>query len=350
MIRKSSAREVEALLPDLESKDDIRVETAIARLSIIGPRAAAHLLEFVKRAVPSRAKAAALWALEGCGDPAALRQALSFLDADNTAVAVAAVGIARALLAGEVSSSALEGLTQATLDRTRPDVVRLAALDALADLPPRTLKPLLRTLQLDDSVALRERAAQLAGGTTRPRSITVLTQVSQGDLPHSPEGLAKALDEAAPVMPLSVLHRLVVALKDKETRTRAADARAAWTRLRGHVHDHLAARNSRIGLYDLRESVEAADAPLPPEFLNALGRIGHADALESLAVAYQRAVSGTASGTHGSSASRESAERWRTPLLETFQAIVRRERLTRRSRALQRALAKSPALAHLWKG
>lgn len=349
MIRKSSAREVEALLPDLEAKDDVRVETAIARLSIIGPRAAPHLLEYLERAPSSQARAAALRALEGCGEPLALRQALAFLDADQAAVATAAVGVARALLAADRSALTLDRLTAITVDRARPDAVRLAALDALAALPPRTLKPLLRTLQLDDSAALRERATQLAGGKTRPQSITVLTQASQGDLPHSPEGLAKALDEAAPVMPLSVLHRLVVALKDKETRTRAAEARAAWTRLRGHVHDHLAARHSRIGLYDLRESLEAADEPLPPEFLSALGRIGHADTLESLAVAYRRAVSGNVSWTRGSLAAHESAERWRTSLLETFQAIVRRERLTRRSRALKRALAKSPALAELWR-
>ncbi|MBI3263225.1 MAG: hypothetical protein HYZ58_08740 [Acidobacteria bacterium] len=349
MIRKSAAREVEAALLDLESKDEVRVETAIARLSIIGPRAAPHLLDYLKRAVPSRAKAAALRALEGCRDPAALRQALVFLDSSDATISVGAIGVARTLLATDSSSSALDRLTQATVDRSRPVVVRLAALDALADLPLRTLNPLLKTLQLDESAPLRARAALLSAGKTHPPSITIVTQAALGDLPQVPEGLARALDEAAPVLPLSVLHRLVEAIKAREDGTRALDARAAWTRLRGRVHDRLAARNSRIGLYDLRESVEAADGPLPTEFLKALGRIGHADALESLAVAYQRAASGKR-GSSGLRGSAESAERWRTALLEAFQAIVRRERLTRRSPAFKRALARSPALAELWKG
>lgn len=332
MIRKSAERQVQALLSDLETDDEVRVETTIARLSIIGPRAAPHLVAYLTRSGPAHARAAALRALESCGDAAALRYALALLDADQITVATAAAGVARVLLAADPASPALDRLTETTLNRARPDAVRLAALDALADLPPRTLRPLLKKLQLDESAAVRERAAKLGGGSARPPSIAIVTQASQGELPHAPSELAQALEESARALPLSVLHRLIQAVKDREARTRGVEARAAWTRLRGRVHEHLADRGSRIGLYDVRESVEAADAALPPAFLKALGRIGNVETLESLALAYQRRPD----------------EAWRTSLLETFQTIVRRERLTRRSRALKRALAKSPALSRVW--
>ena len=61
--------------------------------------------------------------------------------------------------------------------------------------------------------------------------------------------------------------------------------------MRGRVHVALPARGSRIALYDLRESLEAATpaaSPLPVEFLAALSTAGDASCLEAVAAAYAR--------------------------------------------------------------
>jgi hypothetical protein len=96
--------------------------------------------------------------------------------------------------------------------------------------------------------------------------------------------------------------------------------------VRGALHQALALRGSRIALYDLRESVAKASEPLPPSFLAALHAVGDESCLEPIAAAYD--------ASHDA--------RWQTQLREAFQAIVRREHLTRRSAAMKRLAAKRP--------
>jgi hypothetical protein len=84
-----------------------------------------------------------------------------------------------------------------------------------------------------------------------------------------------------------------------------------------------------VALYDARETVQRATGPLPPSFLAALQAVGDASCLEAIATAYSRAGATDA--------------RWRQQLAETFTAIARRERVTRRHPAFRRALARMGA-------
>jgi hypothetical protein len=52
--------------------------------------------------------------------------------------------------------------------------------------------------------------------------------------------------------------------------------------VRGSVHALLARRRSRVALYDLRESFDAARSPLPLDFLTAIGTLGDGTCLEPL--------------------------------------------------------------------
>ena len=75
--------------------------------------------------------------------------------------------------------------------------------------------------------------------------------------------------------------------------------------MRGRVHVALAARGSRIALYDLRESLEAAapatsfSGPLPVDFLAALSTAGDASCLEAVTAAYARTGPGGPETTPG---------------------------------------------------
>ena len=97
-------------------------------------------------------------------------------------------------------------------------------------------------------------------------------------------------------------------------------------RARAAAHVALASRGSRLALYDLRESLESADAPLPVEFLAALSLVGDASCLEAIAAAYARPA---ASG-------RGRDDWWRQHLADAFRAIVAREAITRRHAVMKK--------------
>ena len=105
-------------------------------------------------------------------------------------------------------------------------------------------------------------------------------------------------------------------------------AREEWRALRGAVHQALAARNSRLALYDLRDSLLTADR-LPVAFLAAMEEIGDATCLDTIAAAYDES-------------SRSGDTWWREHLASAFRAIVQREGLTRRHASLKRVLARWP--------
>ena len=94
------------------------------------------------------------------------------------------------------------------------------------------------------------------------------------------------------------------------------------------AHLALARRGSRLAVYDLRESLEKAKDPLPVDALAALSLVGDASCLESIASAHGR--------------SRDTW--WRTHLLELFQTIAKREKLTPRHAVIKRIAAKWPEL------
>jgi hypothetical protein len=212
--------------------------------------------------------------------------------------------------------------------------VRIAALRALGDLERSTLAPLLAALQRDPSDALK--AATRLSSAVDPSE--VVTRASERGLPQDPDELGEAVSRAGETLALPLLLRLIERLREREAAEPEA-RRAEWTRVRGRVHVALAARGSRIALYDLRESLEsvsAASAPLPVEFLAALSTAGDASCLEAVAAAYARATRNAW---------------WRDHLADAFKTIVKRERLTRRNAVVKKIEKRwGSALEDLWAG
>ena len=66
--------------------------------------------------------------------------------------------------------------------------------------------------------------------------------------------------------PLSELHEFIVRARDAEKREPLA-RRQDWQVTRAAAHAVLAQRGSRVALYDLRETFDAAHGPLPLDFL-----------------------------------------------------------------------------------
>ena len=108
-------------------------------------------------------------------------------------------------------------------------------------------------------------------------------------------------------------------------------ARDAWTRARGAAHVALARRGSRLGVYDLRESLEKSGTPLPVEFMAALSLIGDATCLESIAAAYAYAPA-------------TQDDWWRDHLVDTFRAVVKREKLDARHAVMKKIQKRWPAI------
>ena len=125
------------------------------------------------------------------------------------------------------------------------------------------------------------------------------------------------------------MQRVVDHLRAVEAREANPARRAEWRVVRGAIHQALAARGSRLALYDLRDSLMLEEGPLPVAFLAAVEEIGDASCIEPLAAAYD-------------ASSRSGDAWWREHVAAAFRAIVQREGLTRRHLVVKRALARWP--------
>lgn len=329
-IRASSARQIDTLVADLSAGSAATREGAVARLTVIGARAVERLIALAASPGEAAARAAAFRTLEAIADPRALSPALQALDkadADAT-VAIAAAGVAHVFVRGAKGAFAVDRLTAVALDRARPEPVRLAALRALGDLEHSTLAPLMTSLADDPNAAVRAEAR--AGGTRRGEATVdpsgILTRAAEEGLPADPDVIRRAIVHAGKAVALPVLLRIVERVREREAQEGAAH-RQAWTTARAAAHLALANRGSRLAVYDLRESIDAATAPLPVEFLAALALVGDASCLGAIAGAHARARDAW----------------WREHLADAFRAVVAREKLTRRHAAIKRIEKK-------WKG
>jgi hypothetical protein len=339
VIKSSAARDISRLMSELSSEDDIRREAAVARLAVIGARAVGHLLDALGADPPAPARVAILRALEAIGDRRALPAALERLTDSDPRAALAAVAVVRRFLnsddrrAGHV---AFEGLTALALDRARPSAARMAAVEALEEVPGSSAKTLREQMSTDSSSGL-EGDADRPGGRRPQTGLkpgTRSLEAMLGRLPEDPDAVRAALHAEGASAPLSTLGHLVEVLRAKEASARRAEERAAWRAARGAAHQTLGARNSRVALYDVRETLAEASEPLPVGFIAAIEAIGDQSCLEPVARAWSKA--------------KPQADAWWRRHLETaFRAIVRRERLTRRSATLKRALARWPQAAPL---
>jgi hypothetical protein len=313
------------LIDALGGGDDLKSETAIARLAVIGSRAVEHLLQDFP-SVTGRARAGFLRAFEAAADPRTLNAARSALEDGSAAVQTAAIGAVRALLASEkqeTSRDALDALIAVALDPKRIAAVRLAAFDALRDAPASVSEPVRDKLETDADPEVSARV-----GATPPETDSAWRDAIEGRLPASPTMLKKTLISKRTTARLTELQHLVDHLRAQEQRESDAMRREEWRAVRGAVHQALAARNSRLALYDLRDSLLDPDR-LPVTFLAALEEIGDATCLEPLAAAYD-------------ASSRSGDTWWREHVATAFKAIVNREGLTRRHTAVKRTLARWP--------
>ena len=328
-IKPSSQSEIKALVNALGATDDVARESAVARLAVIGGRAVDRLVSAYTDAAATReTRVSILRVFERVGDPRAIPIARAAL-LQGGDLAVAAAGALRPLLeaaSGDVAVQALDALMSTATDAGTERRVRLAAVEALQDLP----------------ADIRHRVATLAGaldhaspGKTQTAAGSAEDEAVWQDaladhLPDDPATLRKAVEPRAATAALGLVQKLIDATRQREQNTRDGERAREWRAVRGALHQALALRGSTVAIYDLRETLDGATGPLPPTYLAALQVIGDASCLESIAAAYTRAGSD---------------ERWQHQLTAALQAIVTREKISRSSGILKRLAARWPEAA-----
>ncbi len=311
-IRTSSARAIDDLVSALGSESAVTRETAVARLTVIGPRAVERLIDVVDRLdAGATARTAALRALEALGDPRALDAAERATADVDAAVAGAAVAVVRVFLKGRRGSAALDRLIRLVLNQACRETVRLDALDALGDLEPSALEPLWQALARDPSRAVRERATAARRGQPRPDAPAAdqMAAAAEGELPDL-DTLRRLLGTHSSAASLPLLHRIVERVREREASEPPA-RRSEWTRARGDGARRAGKAVESSGcstIFEKRSKVRAT--ALPVEFLAALSLIGDAIVPRSHR---HRALRARRIGW------------WRDHLADAFHAIVARD-------------------------
>lgn len=336
-IRRSAAAEVEVLLADLCGSDPVARGTAEARLAVIGVRAVPHLIVAFDRATSPAARVAVLKALEAMPDRRSAELGAEQLESDTAdpAVRAAAAGLLGAFLESPESARVLDALTAFAIDADRPDALRLLALDSIGRALPDVLGPVRARLADDPSSAVR--AWALASASTGAPVIDprqAVETAAAGD-PTDPRLLLELLPAGTADAPIPTLHRLIEVARSRETAAPATAEGRAWLAVRGAVHRALAARDSRVAVYDLREVIAGAVEPLPESFAEAAGMVGDAACLESIAEQVARRAPAPDAGLR----------EWHARLVAAGRAIAARERLTRRHAVMKKIGRLSPDVA-----
>lgn len=299
-IRTSSARDVDALLQQLRSTVPLERDAAIARLRIIGARARERVLSLVSdTSQGTEVRVAALKVVDAMDDARVRRVVSEAAGDEDPAIAIVALQVLRPWVTEDDDTSVLERVTALVTDNTRTTDVRRAALDALSDLPPKITQPLVES---------------------------VSAQLSETPPLDEPATAGEWLGSHATAS-LGVLHDLLNHARARERNAQTDAERNAWLGIRVATHAALAARGSRIALYDVREMFEQARSALPIDLLTTLRTIGDMSCLEPLAHAWD-AVSDDAW--------------WRSQLRDTAQAILVREQATGRHAVVKRVKSRWP--------
>jgi hypothetical protein len=327
VIRRSSTREVQDLVGDvLAAAEDggVRREAAVARLRVIGDRAVRQVLAALDAGPAPVAELALLRVLEGRDETAVAAAATRALASPEPGIRAAAVIVARGLLDGSDGPELLGRVASLATDTHEDRDVRLAAIATLVALPGAAVRPVLGQLAADADPAIRLAASPRRGaGADEP--CAEIEDAAGGQLPADPQRLLDAIARDGSIAPLPTLHRLVTVLREREAAERRDATRRDWRTVRGVVHGALAARGSRVALYDIREALERGGDALPTGFTDALAAIGDAPCLEAIAGAY------AASGADPA---------WKAALAAAARSIMARGRLTARSAAVKRVKAK----------
>lgn len=296
------------LIDQLRDGSPVERAAAIARLRVIGARALDRLVALARSDAPEVARAAALKAIEGIDDPRSREAALALITDDYPAVAAAAVTATRPWLATD--TSVLDAITALALDKARHAAVRLAALDALAELPRPVIQPVLQQVGNED--------ATLASRVKGDRRASPLDH---------PAGVRDWVAKRGLTAPLSEIHDMIARIRERERDELSGRRRQEWQVARAAAHLALAKRNSRVALYDMRETFDAATTPLPLDLLHAVALIGDASCLEPMARAWEAAGEELW---------------WRDRVAEAARAVVAREKLTSRNAVVKRIRARHP--------
>jgi HEAT repeat protein len=366
-ILPSAGRRIQELLRLLESARAPERESAVARLTLLGPRTIAHLEGFLGDAKVT-GRLAALELLERQGEPRGLACVLALTRDPHEDVARRAIEVATTFpeprtaealrfvlksgspprrraavlglgkLHGLGLVEAVEPLLRLVLDTDEEEVLRLDALESLSSLDRRALLPALQTLATDRSPAVARAAAGLSGrisGVKRAESVSVTgadistllaALVSPRTSPAKVSAVVDALVKRRSPALLALLGRRLEALEA------AADPGAEMTaRSKARLHRALGALGSRLALHDLRQMLKARPLHAARDLLAAAGLVGDASlvpVLAALAADEPRLVESAATA---------------------LQAIAHRERLRRTSRVV-RALGPEhkAALLALW--
>lgn len=318
------------LIAELSSTDALRRETAIARLSVIGSRAVTRLLSLAAdEAAALPARLGALTALETIGDARTSAIARALSGAADVRLAVAAIGVLGVLAQSHDAQAdkAFDRLTSLALDASVDSDRRVAACRALEGLPKNIVAPILEALATESAPAVQAHATRAQAGAHQP-----IESLTEKGLPSDPAVLAAIIREEGADARVTLLRDLVDRVRDRERTTKSPAVREQWKSARGLLHQQLAARNSRLAVYDLRETLAASSDTLPVGFLAAAAAVGDAACLEPLAVSWLAATND---------------QWWRAHLAEAFAAIVKREKITRKHATIKRILERFPAAAQL---
>ena len=339
----SRSGRIQELLGRLASGGPAERDSAVAGLTLLGAR----VIEPLRAILPTASRAARLAALEVLDrieahaalaplldlvrdeDETVARRAMEALGgrADLRVVKVLAGvlagpalashrrGAARALVRLQAAGlvEALDPLAARLLDEREEASLRVAILDALrAQEPPlaaATLRPLLRRLAASADPQLAARA--------RPTT----------DAPFSLEGLvdelvlagrsAKAVARTTAALALRGAPAIPALQKSLERLgpPGGVGRDAPSLRARAAIHEALAALDSRVALYDLRETIATRPRAVMPALLRAAGQVGDG----SLVPVLSRTVA------------EETA--WLDACAEALAAIVAREKLRKTSAA-----------------
>lgn len=320
------------LIAELSSSETLRRDTATARLSVIGSRAVTRLLALASDgAAAVHARLAALGALEAIGDSRALPVARTLADGGDVRLAVAAIGILGVLAQGDDANAdkAFDKLTGLALDASIDSDRRVAACRALEDQPATAVRSIFDALSKESAPQVQAHAARAKAGAHEPIDIDAL---DTGALPADPAVFIAIVREEGGDARVTLLRALIDRVRTKERATKPQASRAQWIAARGLLHQQLAARGSRLAVYDLRESLEASSGPLPVGFLAAAAAVGDVACLEPIASSWIAA---------------SEDKWWRDHLAEAFAAIVKRENVGRRHPTLKKILQKWPAAGPL---
>jgi hypothetical protein len=272
MIHPSTAADVDRLIAELGSTEPIRRETASARLAVIGVRAVEKLHRAsLDEAASIDARTAALGALAAIADPRSFETAARLAESEIAGIFAAAIDVLGSIarVKDRRSLKAFEWLTATTLRTDASDERRLAALNALAGLSDRQVAPIYAALRHDAN-------AEIAAGVLRHAGSRELTldRIADEGLPDEPVLVSAVAREEGRAVRVTTVRRVIERVRARERETQ--EKRVEWRSVRGKLHQLLAERASRLALYDLRETLEAAAAPLPVGFLAAAALIGDA--------------------------------------------------------------------------